>query len=222
MKIVAVVPMKLNNERLPHKNIKEFLNGKPLCYYILNTLLSINNIDEIYVYCSDDTITEHLHPNIKFLKRSNKLDTNDTKMNEILTSFSKDVEADIYVMTHTTAPFISANSIKKGLEQVKNGSYDSSFAVKKVQNFFWKDNKPFNYTINNIPRTQDLEPLYEETSGFYIYKKEVIRESGSRIGNKPYICEVSKIESIDIDDGDDFKIANAIYNFLFLKENENE
>jgi len=41
MKTVAVVPMKLNNSRLPNKNIKEFTNGKPLCHYIL--LLSIRD-----------------------------------------------------------------------------------------------------------------------------------------------------------------------------------
>ena len=53
MKVTAFVPMKLNNERLPGKNTKAFTNGKPLCQYILNTLLKVKEIDEIYVYCSD-------------------------------------------------------------------------------------------------------------------------------------------------------------------------
>ena len=33
MKTVAIVPMKLNNRRLPQKNTKSFTNGKPLCHY---------------------------------------------------------------------------------------------------------------------------------------------------------------------------------------------
>ena len=53
MKIVAIVPMKLNNTRLPQKNTKAFTNGKPLCYYILNTLLKIDRIDEVTAHRRD-------------------------------------------------------------------------------------------------------------------------------------------------------------------------
>jgi len=53
MKTVAIVPMKLNNRRLPQKNTKAFTNGKPLCHYILSTLLTVDGIDEVYVYCSN-------------------------------------------------------------------------------------------------------------------------------------------------------------------------
>ena len=91
-------------------------------------------------------------------------------MNEVLKAFAEEVPADIYVMTHTTAPFIRAESIEKGLNAVISGEFDSSFAAKKLQDFLWKDGVPFNYQLNNIPRTQDLPVLYEETSGFYIYR----------------------------------------------------
>lgn len=215
MKTVAIVPMKLNNERLPQKNTKNFLNGKPLCHYILTTLLSIEEIDEVYVYCSDSTIIEFLPDGVKYLKRSKNLDLNTTKMNEVLISFAKNIAADIYVMTHVTAPFISAASIVKGLQAVKNMEYDSAFAVKKTQNFLWENNSPLNYDLNNIPRTQDIKPIYEETSGFYIYESSIISKLGRRIGNNPYLHEINKIESIDIDDIEDFEIADAIFNYKF-------
>lgn len=214
MKISAIVPMKLNNRRLPQKNTKCFTNGKPLCFYILKTLLSIKTIDDVYVYCSNDEIKNYIPDGVKFLKRSVDLDTDTTKMNEVLKAFSNDVASDIYVMTHTTAPFISADSIIKGLNKVLSGDYDSAFAVKKLQDFLWKDGKPFNYDLKNIPRTQDLQPLFEETSGFYIYKNSVIKELNRRIGDKPYMVEVDEIESIDIDEANDFFIADAIFNHL--------
>ena len=196
-KIVAIVPMKLNNQRLPQKNTKAFTNGKPLCYYILSTLLKIEKIDEVYVYCSNEEIKKYIPSGVKYLKRSESLDQNTTKMNEVLKAFAKDVPADVYVMTHTTAPFISKESIEKGLDAVLSGEYDSSFAAKKLQDFLWKDGKPFNYELDNIPRTQDLEPLYEETSGFYIYNSSVITSLNGRIGEKPYIVEVNEIEEVD-------------------------
>lgn len=218
MKIVAIVPMKLNNRRLPQKNTKSFTNGKPLCCYILSTLLSIEDIEDVYVYCSNPDIKEYIPDGVKYLRRSETLDKDTTKMNEVLQSFASDVPADIYVMTHTTAPFITADSITKGLNAVKNDGFDSSFAAKKLQDFLWKDGKPFNYKLNDIPRTQDLPALYEETSGFYIYKSEVITSLNRRIGNNPFIVEVGEIESIDIDEPEDFKIADAVYNYKLMKE----
>lgn len=219
MKITAIVPMKLNNSRLPQKNTKSFTNGKPLCYYILSTLLKIKEIDEVYVYCSNTDICQFIPEGVKYLKRSESLDQDTTKMNEVLKCFAKDVPSDIYVMTHTTAPFISDKSILEGLNKVISGEYDSSFAAKKLQDFLWKDGKPFNYELDNIPRTQDLPPLYEETSGFYIYNKDVIEKLDRRIGQKPYIVEVNEIESVDIDEAEDFAIADAIYNHLICGGN---
>lgn len=222
MKTIAIVPMKLNNRRLPQKNTKSFTNGKPLCYYILSTLISVRGVDEVYVYCSNPDIQEFIPEGVKYLQRSTSLDQDSTKMNEVLQCFAKDVPADIYVMTHTTAPFIKAESIEKGLNAVLSGEYDSSFAAKKLQDFLWKDKVPFNYELNNIPRTQDLPPLYEETSGFYIYKAEVITKLNRRIGDKPYIVEVGEIESTDIDEPEDFAIADAIYNHIISKEKKLE
>lgn len=216
MKIVAIVPMKLNNRRLPQKNTKPFHNGKPLCYYILSTLLKIKEISEVYVYCSNPDIKEYLPEGIKYLQRPESLDQDTTKMNEVLECFTGEVPADIYVMTHTTAPFISAESIEKGIQAVKENGYDSAFAVKKLQDFLWKDGQPFNYKLDAIPRTQDLPILYEETSGFYIYHSDVITKLKRRIGNHPYMVEVSEIESVDIDEAEDFEIADAIYNYMFL------
>lgn len=220
MKIVAVVPMKLNNSRLPKKNTKVFTNGNPLCSYVLSTLLQIREIDEVYVYCSNPGIQHFLPGGVTYLKRSEKLDRDTTKMNEVLKCFAEDVSADIYVMTHTTAPFIGKASIQKGIAAVTGGGYDSAFAVKKIQDFLWKDGKPFNYELENIPRTQDLPDIYEETSGFYIYKSEVIYKYNRRIGNAPYMVEVNEIESMDIDEEEDFEIADAIYNHIFLRKGE--
>lgn len=202
--------MKLNNERLPNKNIKLFSNGKPLCSYILNTLSKVKNVDETYVFCSDESIEKYLVGNVKFLKRSENLDTNNTTMNEVLKSFVSKVEADIYVLAHTTAPFVSIDTFENCVEFVKSGKYDSAFSVKSVKEFLWKDLNPINYDLNNIPRTQDLPNIYSETCGLYVFKKETIVKCNRRIGSNPYLCEVDEIESIDIDDEFDFNMADYL------------
>lgn len=210
MKVVAFVPIKLNNERLPGKNTKVLGNEKPLISYILDTLQKVKRVDEIYIYCSDETICEYLPPGIKFLKRDSYLDLSTTSFNEVLTSFAEDVDADIYVLTHATAPFISEQSFEKGISAVMGKEYDSALSVQKMQEFVWKDGKPFNYDPKSIPRTQDLEPLYTETCGMYIYKKSLIQDEHRRVGHNPYLVEVSKIEACDINTAEDFVFAEAL------------
>ena len=142
MRTVAVVPMKLNSQRLPGKNIKAFTNGKPLCWYILSTLLQVKGIQEVYVYCSSPEIQAYIPEGVRYLPRGKDLDQDSTKMNQVLRRFAADVPADIYVMTHATAPFIRPESIQKGLDAVLSGAYDSALAVKELQDFLWKDGKP--------------------------------------------------------------------------------
>lgn len=217
MKVVAVVPMKMNNRRLPGKNTRCFTNGEPLFTYILETLKRVPGIDEAFVYCSDPSVQELLPAGVRYLSRPTTLDLDTTSMNEVLQSFAEEVSADVYVMTHATAPFVEPPSIEKGLEAVVSGRNDSAFAVKKVQDFFWKNGHPFNYTLDSIPRTQDLDPLFQETSGFYIYRREVMVESGRRIGDNPLLVEVGEIEAIDIDEAVDFDIADAVFNHIVSK-----
>lgn len=207
--IVAFVPIKLNSERLPRKNILA-LGEHALCYYIFQTLLKVNGIDEIYVYCSDEKIMQYIPEKIKFKKRSKSLDTNFTKGLDIYNAFAKDVPSDIYVLAHATSPFIKAESIQDALSKVINGDYDSAMSVEKIQTFTWYKNKPLNYGLDDIPRTQDIEPVYIETSGFFIFKNHVLQKYGSRIGKNPYLKQVTKIEAIDIDTKDDFELAKII------------
>jgi CMP-N-acetylneuraminic acid synthetase len=222
-KIVALVPIKLQNDRLPGKNIRRFDDGTPLISFILDTLLKVPELDEIYVYCSDEKITEYLPKGIRFLKRDKILDRPETKGSQIYEKFLEDIDADFYVLSHVTGPFTQPGSISKCINSVMSGEYDSAFLAKRAAEFLWCNGKPVNYDPHDIPRTQDLHPLFIEASGAYVFPKETFRKYQSRIGVKPYICEISTIESIDIDYPEDFNIANAIYmNLLRGGRIENE
>lgn len=212
MKIVSVIPVKLNNERLPGKNTKCFSDGTPLIACILKTICEVPELDEIYVYCSDPDIQEYFPNNkIKYLCRSKSLDQSSTKINEVLRSFAENIVADIYVLTHATAPFIRKERFSEGIRAVRSGEYDSALAVTEIREFLWKDGTPWNYDPSAVPRTQDLVPVYAETSGMYVYSYELIKRENRRIGHNPYLVLMSQIESIDVDEPEDFVIADAIY-----------
>jgi CMP-N-acetylneuraminic acid synthetase len=213
MKTVAFVPIKLNNERLPGKNLKQFSDGTPLVKIILNTLSKLRGeyIDEIYVYCSDAKIKAYLPENVRYLERPKYLDESKTHGKDIYREFVNTIDADIYVLAHATSPFVSVEHIRDCIEKVKNDDYDSAFCAKKLQTFLWKDNKPMNFELGNPLRTQDIEPIYMELSTPYIFKKSAFDKYQARTGIKPYICECSEIECVDIDYPDDFVLADAVY-----------
>ena len=206
MRVAAFVPIKLNSQRLPHKNILQ-IAGKPLCYHICRTLLDVRGIDETYVYCSDAKVTEYIPENITFLKRDACLDGDLVQGKEIYERFIDAVDADIYILAHTTSPFIRKESIENALEKVMKGGYDSAFSAERKQTFCWYQGKPVNYDLEDVPRTQDMEPVWVETSAFFIFKKEIFTEHGRRIGFHPYIQEVSGIETVDIDTKEDYDFA---------------
>ncbi len=209
MKIVAFVPIRLNSKRVVGKNLK-LLGNKPLMHYILETLGEVPLIDEIYVYCSDETITAHLPQGVKFLKRDAMLDRDETLGEEIYDAFIKEVDADIYLLGHTTSPFIKATTINNAIEKVLSGEHDSAFSAQKVQTFTWFNGAPLNYSLKRIPRTQEIEPVYVETSSFYIFRREIWTEEHQRVGATPYMALIDQIEGIDIDYPEDFEFAEKV------------
>ncbi|WP_280160495.1 cytidylyltransferase domain-containing protein [Priestia megaterium] len=206
MKTVAFVPIKLNSQRLPHKNILPF-GDKPLCWHVINELINVKQIDEVYVYCSDEKIINYIPKEAKFLKRNPNLDGDLVKGFDIYKSFIDTVDADIYVLAHTTSPFLKSSTISSALLKMVESNYDSAFSAKKVQTFAWFNNKPINYDLNDIPRTQDIEPIYVETSGFFMFKQDVFTKHQRRIGFNPYIQEIDEYEAVDIDTKEDYEFA---------------
>lgn len=205
-KVVAFVPIKLNSQRLPFKN-KLPIGEHPMAYYICKSLLEVKNIDEVYVYCSNEEVMDYVPNGIKFLRRDEKLDGDLVKGKEIYRSFIKDVDSDIYILAHTTSPFLKSSSIENALEHMLKEGYDSALSVQKIQTFAWYKGNTINYNLDDIPRTQDIEPILIETSGFFMFEKHIFTEHGRRIGFKPYLQEVDGIEAIDIDTREDYEFA---------------
>lgn len=211
MKVVAFVPIRLNSQRVAGKNLRQ-LGGKPLMRHILDTLLGVEAIDEIYVFCSDEAVRPYLPEGVRFLRRSPHLDRNETLGGEIYDAFTAAVDADVYVLAHATSPFLRAATLDAALHKVidAGGGYDSAFSAERLRTFAWYEGRPLNYALDAIPRTQELEPVYVETSAFFIFRREVWRDLHQRIGRRPYTAVVDRIEGIDIDYPEDFALAEIV------------
>lgn len=211
-RVVAIMPIKLNNERLPGKNIK-LLGGKPLIQYALENLETVEELDEIYVFCSDERIREYLTPKVKFIQRPKFLDEPTSNFTQIFGAFCQMVDADIYLYAHATAPYVSSETIRRVLKNVMEKGYDSSFTAEKIQDFLWKEQNPLNFDAENIPRSQDIEPIFRESSGVYAFVKEVFLDYHRRIGKNTCPVEVSRRELTDINYPEDFELAEFYLNY---------
>lgn len=218
MKTVALIPIKLKNERVPGKNVKKFYDGTPLMSLIQKACLGAEKIDEVYVYCSNPQVQNYLEPDVKYLQRPEFLDLNTSNCNDIIREFMKVVDADIYVVSHATGPFTRSESIDACIEAVASGKYDSAFLARRIQEFLWQNGTAMNFDIQHFPRTQDLIPIYSEAPGAYVFTKETFIKYDRRVGVHPYIHEISEIESRDIDYPEDFDIADAIYKYIIKSD----
>ena len=196
MKTVAFVPIRLNSQRVAGKNLRP-LDGSPLMCHILKTLTEVEGIDEVYVFCSDEGIRALLPEGVRLLLRDPSLDSDTTLGREIYDSFTARVGADLYILAHATSPFIRAATLADALGKVRSGVYDSAFSAEKIQTFAWFEG-------------QTIEPVYIETSAFFIFSRELWCGRGRRIGDRPYMAVVDRIEGLDIDYPEDFAMAEII------------
>ena len=217
MKINALVPIKLNSQRLKNKNILK-LGNKPLSWHIFQKL-KLAGIKNIHCYCSDEKIKKYIPKFVKFIKRSKSLDKNHVKGIKIYQSYLKDLKEipDYILLAHTTSPFLEVKTIKKAINILKTKKFDSVFTVKKEQTFAWFNNKPLNFKLNDIARTQNLKSILLETSSLYIFKPNVLKRN-KRVGDKPFPLSIFWPEYMDIDTIEDFSLAKKIIKLKISNE----
>ncbi|TDT68507.1 CMP-N-acetylneuraminic acid synthetase [Allofrancisella inopinata] len=217
-KIKALLPMKGTSERVPNKNMRLF-DGAPLYHAVMNSLLSCKYIDKVVINTDSDVIAKDAKDNfgdrVIIVDRPVAIQGGDVSMNIIIGYDLNILEGEHFLQTHSTNPLLKSETIDKAIESYFEGlsEYDSVFGVTKVQTRFYdKDANPINHNPQELLRTQDLEPMYEENSNFYIFSKYSFKNAGKkRIGIKPQIFEVNKLESLDIDEPEDFVLAELLY-----------
>ncbi|MEP5338898.1 MAG: acylneuraminate cytidylyltransferase family protein [Algibacter sp.] len=221
-KIVALLPMKGTSERVPNKNLKLF-NGKPLYHIILETLLKSKYIEEVVVNTDSEFLKSDILLNynekVTVVDRNEDVCGNYVSMNKVLEQDINIIESEIYIQTHSTNPLLKVETIDNALEKMlkileDSSQNDSVFSVSKVQKRFYnEDSTPMNHDPGMLV-TQHLAPIFEENSCFYIFTKKSFLNNDSRIGLKPFMYEIDKIESTDIDEPEDFIIAEALHKLL--------
>jgi N-acylneuraminate cytidylyltransferase len=212
MKTACFIPIKSNSERVKGKNFR-ILDGKPLYMYIIEHAKQSNSFDDIYIDTDSEEIKNFaLSLDCKIIERKPELATNLANGNDLLNyHFQLYPDYDLYFQLFATAPFLQPKTIEECVTFMQETKeYDSIFTGLKHNGFFWLNGEPINYRPYVLPRSQDMAPVIEESTGLYGMTRDALNKYHCRIGAKPYLKIINKFESVDINTEDDMKLAEFI------------
>lgn len=214
-KIVALVPMRHESQRVPGKNYR-LLAGKPLYQHIIETLHACPEIQEIVVDTDSPVIRDGLNarfPRVIVLERPEHLREGDVPMNDVLLHDTEQIAADFYLQTHSTNPLLRAATISNAIETFLRNypRFDSLFSVTRLHTRLWDQlGRAINHNPAILLRTQDLPPVFEENSCLYIFSRETLAARHNRLGERPYMFEIEPAEAWDIDEEIDFQFVDFL------------
>jgi N-acylneuraminate cytidylyltransferase len=223
-KKIAIITARGGSKRIPRKNIKEFC-GKPILCYSIEAALDAGIFDEVMVSTDDEEIAEiakKAGASVPFLRSeatSNDFATTNEVLKEVLEEYEKRGQHfDILVCIYPTAPFITAEKLKKAVELQETEAADEVTPVVRYsfppqRAFVIKEGSlVYQYPENAKKRSQDLEPVYHDCGQFYVMKTENILQGIPKKKTSPYI--MSELEVQDIDNEEDWKLAEMKYQMM--------
>ncbi|SDP35239.1 acylneuraminate cytidylyltransferase family protein [Selenomonas ruminantium] len=217
MKSACFIPIKANSERVPGKNLR-VLNGLKLYQHILHHVKEAGVFDDVYVDTNSGEVASYaVGCGFKVIERLSALAEKNANGNDLLKyHLLLYPEYDYYFQAFATAPFLQPESIRACFKNMTESNvYDSCFTATENHGFYWMAGNPVNYRPCVLPRSQDMLPIFEETTGLYGVTRESAEKYHCRIGAHPYIHIVSKFEAVDINTIEDFKLAEHVGHVIY-------
>jgi CMP-N-acetylneuraminic acid synthetase len=212
--VVALVPMRHHSERVPGKNYRR-VAGRPLYVYILETLLSCAEIQQVVIDTDSPIITEGVarsFPSVRLVERPESLCGGEVPTNAIIQHDLQVTSSRFYLQTHSTNPLLRPETVSQAIQAFLSGfpAHDSLFSVTRLQKRLWdREGRPLNHDPSILLRTQDLLPLFEENSCIYLFEREVFLARRNRLGARPAMFEMPAVEALDIDEESDLAVVEA-------------
>ena len=212
-----VIPARRDSKRLPGKNISLFA-GRPLIEWSLNLWTHFSDEVDILVSTDDVRVMDLAtsYPAARFLLRPPELSGDAVTLDEVATfiATTQNLSTDYLALAQCTCPLVSPTTARLLLDAVHSSGATSIAAAVREYGFFWRRTEGqigltplFEERVN----TQFARSCFLRESGvFTATRMEHLLSSGSRFSAQPLLVEIPSEESLDIDDGLDWRIGQAI------------
>ncbi len=228
MRSVAVITARGGSKRIPGKNIRDFC-GRPIIAYSIEAALKSALFDEVMVSTDSEKIADVARqygavvPFMRSAETANDYAATADVLKEVIEQYRRrGREFDWLCCIYPTAPFVTAEKLRKAYETVLDSGADALMPV--VQYSFppqramvVRDGRlAYQFPEFAPKRSQDLEPIYHDCGQFYFWKTSVFQSDVStRI--VPFILPEEEVQ--DIDNLSDWNLAELKYR-IFVKHEQ--
>lgn len=230
MNAVAIITARGGSKRIPRKNVKEFL-GKPILLYSIEAAINSGIFAEVMVSTEDEEIAELARsagavvPFMRGEENANDFATTTDVLLEVLTEYEKrGKHFDYGCCIYPTAPFVTAEKLKSGMEKLEASDADTlmpvvPFSFPPQRAMVIREGKlQFNMPEHALTRSQDLEHWYHDVGQFYCFRTENFKRNKILTVGNVLPMVVSELEVQDIDTISDWKIAEMKYEAMVEKK----
>lgn len=217
MKTIAFVPARCGSKSISFKNIKLFC-GKPLIFWVLQSLQETVEVDEVYVATDCDEIKDTVESfgfgktKVYLRDAENAQDESSTESAMLEFLSKKDFsDKDKFILVQATCPLVLSGDFSNALSQYAYEKSDSLLTCARVKIFLWNSSgEPLNYDFRRRPRRQEIKGELMENGAFYITSVGSLKKNKNRLSGKISIFEMPEYTAIDIDDEDDWLVAEML------------
>jgi pseudaminic acid cytidylyltransferase len=225
-KVVAIITARGGSKRIPGKNVKPFL-GKPIINYSIEAALKSGIFHEVMISTDDERIAEIAKqagakvPFMRSAEMSNDFATTADVLIEVLHAYQKQaIHFDYGCCLYPTAPFVTAEKLMDAWRKIQQFDADSVIPVTAFSFPVWRaflinnDRLQFAWPENALKRSQDLPPAYHDCGQFYFFNAARFLKTRQLLTDNTIPIVVPETEVQDIDNPEDWKLAEIKYSFL--------
>ena len=220
---VAVITARGGSKRIPRKNVKEFC-GKPILLYSIEAALHSGLFDEVMVSTEDREIAELAEkagasvPFMRSEENAGDFASTASVLEEVVREYAKRNKSFEWLCCiYPTAPFITAEKLKDSYEKLVKQKADAlipvvRFSYPPQRCFVVKEEQlAYKWPEYTFSRSQDLEPYYHDAGQYYFIKTEALLKTHTLVPEHTAPYMVDEMEVQDIDNLDDWRIAEMKY-----------
>lgn len=195
LKVLGFIPATSNSVYAQNGPFVQ-LDGKPLLWYTLNSLSSLDCLDRIVLSSEDDKVLDYARtfPNVSLHKRNISMANSTLKMQDLVLSVLDDLERtdnyrpDAVCSLYINTPLRKNHHIQKAIDTMTIFDVDSVISVQEELSHCYHHRKFGLEPINNNDGGMKIErkSIYRENGAIYLSKTEVIKNGrflGKKIGH---------------------------------------
>lgn len=217
---VAIIPARAGSAGVKDKNVRP-LGGLPLLAHTINHAREAQLIDRVIVTTDGDKIAEiATEYGAEVIRRPPEFATatatsESALLHAVDTLAQQGADPDLVVFLQVTSPFRRPRDIDAAIEEYTSRGWDSLLSVAPNHRFLWQWGdagraESINYDHRDRQRRQDLQPQFVENGSIYVFRPEMLRKTGNRLGGNIGLFAMDEFSALEIDTPLDFAVAEAI------------